>query len=242
MDRYLTPTSILNYENATIQRLLVRKGWHQLPEYDAVGAIYNFVRDEIRFGYNRSDDIPASAVLDDGYGQCNTKGTLLMALLRAAGIPCRFHGFTIYNALQAGAIPHYLMWLAPERIIHSWVEVWHRDSWIKLEGFILDSDYLQQIQRSFHEQSGNFSGYGIATGCLANPQVDWCGGDTFIQSEGIADDYGIFDCPDEFYLAHGTNLAGVKRLLYQYGIRHLINRHVQRIRANGLPTAITAAS
>ena len=34
-------------------------------------------------------------VLADGYGQCNTKGTLFMALLRACNIPCRVHGFTI---------------------------------------------------------------------------------------------------------------------------------------------------
>mgnify|MGYP002241704325 CR=1 FL=1 len=44
---------------------------------------------------NVDDSIPASKVLKDGYGQCNTKGTLFMALLRACGVPCRIHGFTI---------------------------------------------------------------------------------------------------------------------------------------------------
>ena len=75
------------------------------------------------FGYNQSDDIAASDVLADGYGQCNTKGNLLMALLRALAIPCRFHGFTIDQQLQKGAIPTYVFWLAPKYIIHSWVEV-----------------------------------------------------------------------------------------------------------------------
>lgn len=42
------------------------------------------VRDDIVFGYNIDDEIPASKVLADGYGQCNTKGTLFMALLRAS--------------------------------------------------------------------------------------------------------------------------------------------------------------
>ena len=50
--------------------------------HDRIGAAYAFVRDEIAFGYNLADDLPASRVLEDGLGQCNTKGTLFMALLR----------------------------------------------------------------------------------------------------------------------------------------------------------------
>jgi len=69
-----------------------------------VKTIYNFVRDEIKFGNNVSDDISASQVLKDGYGQCNTKATLLMALLRATDVPNRIHGFTIDKTLQKGAI------------------------------------------------------------------------------------------------------------------------------------------
>jgi transglutaminase-like putative cysteine protease len=66
--------------------------------------VYDFVRNEIAFGYNAGDELPASAVLADGIGQCNTKATLLMALMRAVGIACRFHGFTIDKPLQKGAI------------------------------------------------------------------------------------------------------------------------------------------
>ena len=84
----------------SIQALVEQKGWQQLSRYDAIGAIYNYVRDDILFGYNADDRLSASLVLKDGYGQCNTKGTLLIALLRAVGISTRFHGFTIYNAVQ----------------------------------------------------------------------------------------------------------------------------------------------
>ncbi|MEE9438693.1 MAG: transglutaminase domain-containing protein, partial [Saprospiraceae bacterium] len=91
---------------------------------------------EIRFGYNKSDNIPASKVLSDGYGQCNTKSTLLMALLRAVGIPNRIHGFTIDKALQKGAITGIWYKLAPKNILHSWVEVLINDKWYFLEGVI----------------------------------------------------------------------------------------------------------
>lgn len=77
-----------------------------------ISAIYNFVRDDIKLGYKADDRISASQVLKYGYGECNTKGTLLIALFRAVGISSHFHGFTIYNELQT----NYLSDLAPERI------------------------------------------------------------------------------------------------------------------------------
>ena len=76
----------------------------------------------------------------------------------------------------------------------------------------------------------NFCGYGIATKCLLDPQVEWSGKDTFIQKEGIHDDFGIFNTPDEFYEKYGTNLSGIKNWLYKNVIRHLINKNVESIR------------
>lgn len=95
------------------------------------------MRDEIAFGYNESVDLPASRVLAAGFGQCNTKGTLLMALLRALDVPCRFHGFTLAKA------------------------------------------------------------------------------------------------PDEFHAKHGSNLSGLKRLLFRGIVRHWMNRTVARTRNGG---------
>ena len=230
MKEHLQETSILDFQNVDVRLLILNRQWISLTAYYRIGAIYNFVKDEIKFGYNASDDIPASQVLIDGYGQCNTKGSLLMALLRAVNIPCRFHGFTIEQELQRGAIPSFLIALAPKHIIHSWVEVYLNDQWINLEGFILDEGYLKAIQTKFSSDKGEFCGYGVATDCLANPQVDWQGTDTYIQKEGIHDDFGVFDSPDDFYTAHGTNLVGVKKFLYQYFIRHVINLNVKRLR------------
>ncbi|MEH6346252.1 MAG: transglutaminase family protein [Bermanella sp.] len=234
---YLTTTAMLNFEHPTIQRLIDQKGWRRLTQYNAIGAIYSYVRDDILFGYNADDRLCASQVLKDGYGQCNTKGTLLMALLRAVDIPVRFHGFTIFNELQRGAIPNYLFAIAPERIIHSWVEVELDGRWINLEGYIIDKTYLKKVQASFRNQCEEFSGYGISTKCLSNPQVEWTGEDTYIQKEGIADDYGIYSQPDDFYNEQGTNLSGVKKFLFRYLIRHLMNLNVNKIRACGVLSA-----
>lgn len=232
-DRYTNETVLLDYNHASIQTLINENGWRGLPTQDAVKAIYYFLRDEIKFGYNRDDSLSASEVLAGGYGQCNTKSTLFMALLRALGIPCRFHGFTIYNALQSGAIPAYLMPMAPKRILHSWVEVLLAGEWINVEGYIIDRAFLAQVQSAFPNRT-SFSGYGISVPCLQKPNNEFEGSDTYIQADGIADDFGRFDTPDEFYGKYGSNLRGLKKILYRYVIRHLMNHNVKRIRQSGL--------
>lgn len=228
--RLIAATPLLDLHAPSIQSLVRERRWRDLDSYGRIGAAYNFVRDEIAFGYNVSDDLPASRVLADGIGQCNTKGTLLMALLRALDVPCRFHGFTIDKALQKGAITGLAYVLAPRSIIHSWVEVWFDGRWVNLEGFILDQPYLAAVQRRFSGHTGPFCGFGAATEDLQKPAVDWCGTDTYIQRDGINHDFGIFDSPDEFYARHGVNLRGVKRLLFQGLIRRWMNRNVGRTR------------
>ncbi len=229
----LIATRLLDYGHPSLDALIRRRGWRELPAYERIGAVYDFVRNEIRFGYNLADDLPASQVLADGLGQCNTKGTLLMALLRGVGIPCRFHGFTIDKALQKGAITGLPYLLAPRGIIHSWVEIHFEQRWVNLEGFILDAPYLASLQRRFPAAT-SFCGYGVATSNLACPPVVWRGEDTYIQKDGINHDFGIFDSPDAFYARHGGNLSGIKRWLFQRIVRHWMNRNVARVRAGHL--------
>lgn len=119
MNRYLMETPMLDYSNAQIRQLIEKKGWKEMGEFERLKSIYLFVRDEIQFGYNVDDGVPASRVLADGYGQCNTKGTLFMALLRACGIPCRVHGFTIDKKLQKGAMTGVVYRNAPQNVFHS---------------------------------------------------------------------------------------------------------------------------
>ena len=103
-NNYLKETKLLNYSNPLIQKLIHEKNWLSLNEKQKAISIYNYVKDDILFGYNKDDKIKASKVIKDGYGQCNTKGILLMALYRSVGIPCRIHGFLIDKQLQKGAM------------------------------------------------------------------------------------------------------------------------------------------
>ncbi|MEM5469800.1 MAG: transglutaminase-like domain-containing protein [Paracoccaceae bacterium] len=233
-DPLLSATKILNFDNPSINRLVRDRGWSALTTHERIGAVYDFVRNEIVFGYNRSDDITASEVLADGFGQCNTKGTLLMALLRAVGVRCRFHGFTIHKELQRGVVPELVYPIAPSEIIHSWIEVETEVGWQNLEGFILDAPFLAALQATFPNTS-NLCGYGAGTDCLASTPVEWTGGSTYIQRTGIVQDFGTYDAPDEFYADHWQAFGAVKGLLYRHIIRHWMNARVRRIRAGRVP-------
>ncbi|TMO69146.1 transglutaminase-like domain-containing protein [Pseudoalteromonas aurantia] len=229
MQQYLLNTYLLNYTHHHIQTLITQKQWLSLNPQQALTAIYNFVMDDIKFGYSSEDTLNASTVLHQGYGQCNTKGTLLMALLRGVGIPCRLQGFTIRNNLKRGVMPRWVLALAPAQIIHSWVEVYLDGTWLELEGYIIDNAYLSAVQSRFKTHHGRFVGYGIATPCLQNPKNQFHGQSTYIQRESIITSLGYFADPDCFYQQH-RNLPGAKKWLYKYLLRHIINRRIVKIR------------
>ncbi len=230
MNRYLEETTMLNFSNVSIQNLVGCRGWKRLSEFERIKAIYNFVRDEIIFGYNTDDNIPASKVLADGYGQCNTKGTLFMALLRACGISCRIHGFTIDKRLQKGAMTGIVYKLAPNDVFHSWVEVFLEGTWYELEAFILDKQYLSKLQKANLECQGAFCGYGVAVRDFKNPIIDFNRNNTYIQSEGINRDFGVYDSPDELLKEHHQNMTAFKAFVYRHIGRHLMNANVKKIR------------
>jgi len=230
MKNYLKETPILNYSEPSIQSLIKAKNWQNMDVTEQVKSIYNFVRDEIKFGYNLKDDITASEVLADGYGQCNTKATLLMALLRAVGIPNRIHGFTIDKALQKGAINGLWYWLSPPNILHSWVEIYVNNNWYNLEGVILDKEYLSRLQTKYSDCKTTFCGYGAFTNNFENPPIEWHFNNTYIQDQGINQDFGLFDSPDEFYAKHQQKLGLIKKIVFQKIVRHLMNKNVQKIR------------
>jgi len=246
-DGLLQKTTLLDYDAPAIQRLIKERRWQSLPERERIRSIYEFVRDEILFGYNRADEMPASEVLSDGFGQCNTKATLLMALFRAVGLRCRFHGFTIHKELQKGAITGIWYRLAPKEIVHSWVEVQLENEWFFLEGVILDRPYLKALQErskrsagstrndgsrsgDSNDRSQSYCGFGACTNDIMNPVVDFEGNHTYIQADGIARDFGLYNDPDSFYAEHSQALSPLKKWLFSHYIRHRMNDNVRRIR------------
>ena len=230
MNQYLQETRMLDYSHPSIRQLVQTRKWDTQGPFDCIRAIYYFVRDDILFGYNVDDGIPASRVLSDGYGQCNTKGTLFMAFLRACGVPCRVHGFTIDKKLQKGAMTGFVYRSAPRNILHSWVEVLLEGQWYELEGIILDRPYLEKLQQANPGCTGAFCGYGVAVEDFRKPVIDFDRNHTYIQKEGINQDFGVYDSPDELLKEHQQEMSSVKAWAYRNIGRHLMNRNIKKIR------------
>jgi len=229
MMKYLEPTAMLNFQDEALQQLVKQRGWSDLAYEDRIKEIYDFVRNEIKFGYNRTDDIPASEVLRDGYGQCNTKSTLLMALLRAVGIPCRIHGFLIDKKMQKGALTGITYLLAPSKIVHAWSEVQLHDDWIVLEGVIIDDSYLKQVKSRLCSFNEGFIGYGISVKDKNNINLCWTGESVYVQSFSITDDLGIFDNPDDLFKKYNNTDSKLKEMLFNKK-RKKINKRLDMLR------------
>ena len=119
---------------------------------------------------------------------------------------------------------------APRNIFHSWVEVYFENTWYELEAFILDRKYLSNLQKKFVSCSGSFCGYGVAVKDFRHPVIDFDRNNTYIQSEGITQDFGVYDSPDELLKNHHQEMSGIKAFTYRHLGRHLMNRNIKKIR------------
>ena len=230
MDNYLKETRMLNYKAKSLEELVRSRNWKELDEFERIGAIYDYVRNEILFGYNRSDLLTAEEVLADGYGQCNTKATLLMALLRAVEIPCRLHGTQVSKYFQKGATSGLISVFAPKCIVHTWVEVLHKGQWIAMEGVITDETYVQGVKKRFPLHAGEFKAYAISVPDLKSLDLNWKGENLFVQNASVVKDYGVFESPDIFFSEHKQTWNRIKDFAYVHFGRKMMNRNVAGIR------------
>lgn len=230
MERFLKETAMLNYSAQEIVSLIDCRKWKDLNEFDRIGAIYDYVQNEILLGYNKYDDLTATQVMRDGIGQCNTKATLLMALLRAVDVPCRLHGTKVTKVFQRSLMPKIMAKLAPPLIVHTWVEVYYNGEWLSLEGVITDKKYIDGLKKLFPEHNGKFFDYAVAVVDLRDLHIDWKGEDTTVQQQAVVEDLGVFDSPDEFYSKFKQDYRGLKKFMYENIGRKIMTRKVEKIR------------
>ena len=224
---------MLNYQALQIADLINAQKWNDLKEFDKIGAIYDYVQNKILLGYNKYDNLTATQVLADGIGQCNTKATLLMALLRAVGVPCRLHGTKVTKVFQRSLMPKIMAKLAPPLIVHTWAEVYYNGEWLSLEGAITDKAYISGLQKKFPDYNGKFFNYAVAVKDFSNLQIDWKGGNTTVQQQAVIKDLGVYDTPDDFYAVYKQEYRGIKKFMYENIGRKIMTKKVAKIRRYG---------
>ena len=230
MKNYLKETHLLDYNHPKIQQLIAERKWAKNDEFEIIKQIYNYVKDEIVFGYNSKDEFKASEIFEQGYGQCNTKSTLLMALLRGVGIPTRIHGFLIDKTMQKGALVGLTYLIAPAKVSHTWVEVYYNGNWIALEGVIPDERYYNAVKDKLQKRDGGYYGYAIAVKNNCADNFCFVGKDTYSQSLAITDDVGIFDSPELFFEKCNNTPSPLKQFLFGKILSKRLNKRLLKIR------------
>ena len=130
-------------------------------ECDKAIALHDYVRESVKFGFNKYfDAAPPDYVLACGYGHCNPKSRLLVALFRTAGLESYQHFVVIPKDILKRAIPASRYWMIPAELSHSYVEVKVQGRWYAIDSHIVDTPLLQgALDRLARE--GRSLGYGV---------------------------------------------------------------------------------
>ena len=94
----------------------------------------------------------------------------------------------------------------------------------------MDQKYLSSLQKIFAGCTGYFCGYGVGVSDFQHPIIDFDRNNTYIQSEGITQNFGVYDSPDELLKNHHQEISAIKAFAYRHLGRHLMNCKVNKIR------------
>jgi hypothetical protein len=199
-------------------------------------AVHDYVK-SLPFGCVAGfDHVSAGAVLRAGRGDCHTKGTLFVAMLRSVGVPARLRFVTLSGAFLKGIID-----AGPNTITHAVGEVYLEGHWVQTDTYVTDS-LLETRATQLLEEQGIRLGYGIHV--KGNHFWDGRQGAHAQYSGSDPDscplfDWGVAHDPEHFYtnkanadLQQGW-LTRVKWML----AAALINRRVEQIRQQTGPMA-----
>ncbi|UCE10495.1 MAG: transglutaminase domain-containing protein [Candidatus Thorarchaeota archaeon] len=223
LDRYLESTELCDWRNPSVvetaERVTQGAG---SPEEKAL-RVFHFVRDEVVFSISDPKS-KASQTLKRRAGECGTKTNLQIALLRASGIPARFHASKCRSEALKGIIPDWLYTRMPAIVSHFWTEVHINGRWLASEG-LFDKPLFEAL---------------LDLGLIERqkiPSIEWDGETSLILLKHfIVDDLGIMTSYDDVYCMldkqrkeEGMPPRIVERLLGRF-IYYMFKRRTDRIR------------
>jgi hypothetical protein len=141
MDEFLKPTVLCDCDNNEIKKKSQELTENAKSPKEAALSIFTFVRDQIPFGL----DLPytkASDTLKKAYGYCITKTNLQIALMRAVGIPSRYHQVVLHKNVLKGIMPSSIHKKVEEKIwYHPWCECYLSEKWVACDSYLDNSLY-----------------------------------------------------------------------------------------------------
>jgi hypothetical protein len=202
-------------------------------EREKAVRIYDWVRDEVEYGFTRRfDEADPAFTLEVGRGHCNPQTELVVALMRAAGLEARQRFVTIDADILDGLFPKRAK--PPEELNHSYAEVRLDGRWVRIDGYAVDRE-LWLGGRARLAEEGQAAGYGVHRDSCS----EWDGGSDcmgqFVDPAWQRVLYEPIDPARSFYAGDGytQRLSGLEGFLYRrFGVDWM-NRKLQALREEG---------
>lgn len=187
MKEFLRPTPFCDAVHPSIQTAVARELERHGRTRGLAIALFAFVRDAVLYEFGRWD-VLASTTLTSGVGMCTNKANLLVAMLRASGIPAAYGLLRVNPQEYFGAVaPSFLKPLVSNRSLHVYAAAYLDDRWIRCD----PSTDADVAFRTSHF-------------CRQTQLVDWDGRQDaldFFQPQHVYEDLGLRPAIDEILAA-----------------------------------------
>jgi hypothetical protein len=206
-----------------------------VTEREVAIALHDYVRENVRFGFNKYfDATQPDYTLACGWGHCNPKSRLMVALFRAAGMESYQHFVVIPKDILKGAIPASRYWMIPAELSHSYAEVKVVGVWCELDSYIVDTPLLEGARARLARESRSL-GYGVRLDSVntwdgQSNAFSQVGQSMMIEDHGRVDDLEAY-FQDERYRNHafGMSFNAMFKFMGDFGVA-AINANIQRMR------------
>jgi len=216
MQEYASPTEFCDCDCEEIKQKAEELTRDIDSPKEAAMKIFSFVRDEIIFAIGRTD-VKASKTLKDKKGYCVTKTNLQVALLRAAGIPSRYHQVVLDKKVLKGLVSDSFYNKQKDNIwFHPWCECYLSGQWIACDLYLDKATYDACVKHGIFSKE-------------QMPSIDWDGeNDLKIATHWILEDVGTHSSYDEV-CKKVMEETKVPSFLFSLAC-NLSNRYTQKLR------------
>lgn len=226
---WMMPTRLLDLDDPKLRIQSLRITQLATTETQKAVLIHDYVK-ALPFGCVAGfDHVPAAAVLKAGRGDCHTKGTLFVAMLRSVGVPARLRFVTLSSTFLKGIIDVPL-----GTITHAIGEVFLDGRWLQTDTYVTDSLLeTHAVELLVHQHS--LAGYGIHV----RGSHFWDGQHSVHAQYHLSDadsmpqrDWGVAHDPEYFYRddAHEELQRGWLTRVKWMLAAALVNRRVEQVR------------
>lgn len=233
-EAWLGSTTLLDLEDPKLRIRVLRTTQLATTDVQKAVAIHDYIK-SMPFGCIAGfKHVRAGAVLRAGRGDCHTKGTLFVAMMRLAGIPARLKFVSLSSAFLRGIIDLPV----GDNIIHAVGEAYLNNRWVQTDTYVTDTPFEGWATRLLKEEKKT-----IGFGVHVNAQRFW-GGEAHAHAQYCERDpssmpscvWGAAHDPELFYSGKGQEelRLGWKTRLKWMIAAAVVNRRVTAIRLSAL--------